>query len=80
MTIKSEIEGDIFEFPDFENELGPTFSPGDATTNWFVVFNDPDKCTDLCGEDDILNSLFGSDPDAVVDIIFAKDLDEIFGL
>ena len=74
MTIKSSIEGNIFEFPDFDfpgDELGPLFSPGDATTNWFVVFNDPGACTAPCGEDDILASIFGGNDDVMVDILFA---------
>jgi hypothetical protein len=28
--------------------------PGDAVTAWWVVFNDPENCTDgMCGEDDV---------------------------
>lgn len=27
--------------------------PGDAHTLWFVVFNQPQNCSDTCGEDDI---------------------------
>lgn len=27
--------------------------PGDAHTLWFVVFNNPEECSDPCGEDDI---------------------------
>jgi len=35
---------------------GEHWSPGDATTVWFVVFNHPENCTDgACGEDDVIN-------------------------
>jgi hypothetical protein len=72
MTIKSSIEGDTFEFPDFVNPVGE-FMPGDAVTNWFVVFNNPGNCSDgTCGEDDIIASVFGGDPlDVKVDALFA---------
>lgn len=72
MTIKSSIEGLAFAFPNFEDPVGE-FMSGDATTNWFVVFNNPGNCSDgECGEDDILASAFGGDPnDVKVDVIFA---------
>lgn len=79
MRISSSVEGNLFEFPDFEfpgDELGPLFSPGDATTNWFVVFNNPGDCFSTpCGENDIINSVFegviDDTKDAQVDILFA---------
>lgn len=72
MTIKSSIEGDLFVFPNFVDPVGE-FMSGDATTNWFVVFNNPGNCSDgECGEDDIIASAFFGDPnDVKVDVIFA---------
>ncbi len=71
MTIKSSVEGELFVIggPGLN---GNFFLPGDATTNWWVVFNNPSKCVGGCGEDDVLNSLGGGPaPDAEVDVIFA---------
>ena len=72
MTIKSSIEGDTFEFPNFVDPVGE-FMPGDAVTNWFVVFNNPGNCSDgVCGENDIIDSAFGGDTnDVKVDVLFA---------
>ncbi len=70
MSIKSSVEGELV---DFGVLLGEDFTPGDATTNWFIIFNNPGNCSDgICGEDDILDNLFGGDPNNVmVDVIFA---------
>lgn len=32
---------------------GAGLEPGDVHTLWWVVFNNPDECSDPCGEDDI---------------------------
>ncbi len=71
MTIKSSIEGELFVIggPGLN---GNFFNPGDATTNWWVIFNEPGNCVGGCGEDDVLNSLGGGPLlDAEVDVIFA---------
>jgi hypothetical protein len=70
MTIRSSVEGELTEFGAL---LGEDFTPGDATTNWWVVFNHPGNCSDgVCGEDDVLDALLGGDPNNVlVDILFA---------
>lgn len=70
MTIKSSVEGELM---DFGVPLGEEFTPGDATTNWWIIFNNPLNCSDvICGEDDVLDNLFGGDPnDVMVDVIFA---------
>jgi hypothetical protein len=43
--------------------LGESWEVGDATTNWFVVFNNPGECTDSCGEDDIIDGHPISEPE-----------------
>jgi hypothetical protein len=70
MTVKSSVEG---ELTDFGALLGEDFTPGDATTNWWIVFNNPGNCSSgVCGEDDVLDNLFGGDPNNVmVDVLFA---------
>ena len=73
MTIKSSVEGGMIEFPPIANVFDGVFMPGDAATNWFIVFNNPGNCSGgECGENDILDSLVGGDPNNVmVDVIFA---------
>jgi hypothetical protein len=70
MTMESSVEGELTEFGQL---LGEDFTPGDATTIWWIIFNNPENCTDsMCGEDDVLAGLIGGDPNKVmVDAIFA---------
>lgn len=71
MTIKSSVEGDILDLVSQEF-LGQLFTPGDATTNWFVVFNNPGNCVGDCDDGDVLDALLFGDPNNVmVDVIFA---------
>ncbi len=50
MNIKTAIGG---ELDDFGVLQGVDWESGDATTVWFVVFNDPSGCVDGCGGDDV---------------------------
>lgn len=55
----SEVEGAWSRLVRYENGVGATvhssgLPPGDVVTVWWVIFNDPSKCSDdACGEDDI---------------------------
>ncbi len=49
------------ELDDFGVLQGVDWERGDATTVWFIVFNDPDGCIDGCGEDEVLDFFFGGD-------------------
>lgn len=40
-------------------------SPGDAVTLWGIIFNNPDACSDTCGEDDLLPFNEDADPDVM---------------
>lgn len=62
MNISTAVSG---ELDDFGIPLGVDWEVGDATTVWFVVFNDPDGCIDGCGEDDVLDVFFGDNRAAV---------------
>ena len=57
MSISTTVGGELFDLP-FNGppspSLGVSWELGDATTNWFVVFSNPDGCTDPCGEDDVI--------------------------
>lgn len=76
MTIKSAVEGELIEFG---VPQGEEFSQGDATTNWWVVFNNPENCRHpmpnlgaMCGEGDVMNAVLGGDPnDVKADVLFA---------
>ena len=57
MNIETAVGG---ELEDFGTTLGVDWETGDATTVWFVVFNDPGGCVDGCGEDDVLDFFFGA--------------------
>ncbi len=57
MNIKTGVSGELF---DFDTPLGVDWKVGDATTVWFVVFNDPGACEDGCGEDEVLAAIFGN--------------------
>ena len=57
MTMSTTVGGVKFDLPFSpppDPGLGEDWEVGDATTNWFVVFNTPDGCTDPCGEDDVI--------------------------
>lgn len=70
MRINSSPEGELLDFESgvFLEEF---YARGDATTNWWVIFNNPENCTAPCGADDIFSSLGGDLLDIQVDIIFA---------
>lgn len=58
MRMITTVGGDMYDLP-FNGPPGPSvgesWTVGDATTNWFVVFNHPENCTDgACGEDDVI--------------------------
>lgn len=57
MRISTGVSG---ELEDFGTPLGVDWTPGDATTVWFIVFNDPGGCIDGCGEDDVLDAIIGA--------------------
>lgn len=56
MTMSTTVGGQLFVLPD-GIPLPVDWEVGDASTNWFVVFNHPDQCTDPCGEDDVIAGL-----------------------
>lgn len=58
MNLWTSIEGAL---EDFGVLVGEDWTSGDATTVWFVVFNDPGGCIDGCGEDDVLDLFLGAD-------------------
>lgn len=47
------------ELEAFGTPLGVDWMSGDATTVWIVVFNDPGNCVGGCGEDDVIDAIFG---------------------
>jgi hypothetical protein len=67
--VSTTVGGQLFDLVD--GPLGVDWEVGDATTAWFVVFNDPDKCTDACGEDDVLAAASGADNGSEVGVHFA---------
>lgn len=60
MTMSTTVGGQLFQLPQ-GTPLEADWEVGDATTNWFVVFSNPDGCTDPCGEDDVFAG--ATDPD-----------------
>lgn len=53
MTIHTKVGGEIWNIgPD--EFLGINWKPKNATTNWWLVFNDPSRCTAPCDRDDVL--------------------------
>ena len=57
MQITTTVQGDMYDLPLYGPpgpSVGESWTVGDATTNWFVVFNNPENCTDPCGEDDVI--------------------------
>ncbi len=73
MNIRSSVEGELFDL--FAGPLGVDFMPGDATTNWFIVFNMPANCitagSTMCGEEDVIDAATGGADLAKVGVIFA---------
>lgn len=69
MTIHTSVGGQLFDLP-AGTPLAANWEVGDATTNWFVVFNNPGGCTDPCGEDDIIRGIPDGGP-AQVSVHFA---------
>lgn len=58
MNIKTAIGGELDELG---VPQGVDWESGDATTVWFVVFNDPSGCDGGCGADDV-DAIFGDNP------------------
>lgn len=56
MTMSTTVGGQMFVLP-LGTPLDVDWEVGDATTNWFVVFNNPGACTEPCGEDDVIAGL-----------------------
>lgn len=72
MSIRSSVGGELMDL--FAGPLGPHFMPGDAVTNWFVIFNKPGECISAggaCGEADVRDALTGGPNLAMVDVGFA---------
>ena len=71
MRMSTTVDGQLFDL--FAGPLPNTnWDVGDATTNWFVVFNNPDACTAPgCGEDDVQNAATGANNDPEVGVHFA---------
>ena len=48
MRFSTTVGGELFDL--FAGPLNVNWEVGDATTNWFVVFNNPEACSDgVCG-------------------------------
>lgn len=70
MRVSTTVGGQLFDL--FAGPLGVDWEVGDATTNWFVVFNAPGECTDgACGEDDVQAAATGANNDPEVGVHFA---------
>ena len=73
MSMQSSVEGELVDL--FAGPLGPHFMPGDAVTNWFVIFNKPGKCIVAfsCGETDVQIAMAsgGADNAPMIDAGFA---------
>ncbi len=70
MRVSTSVGGQLIALG-VEEPLDAEWEVGDAVTNWFVVFNNPEACIDGCGEDDVLGSLFGPSNFAGVGVHFA---------
>jgi hypothetical protein len=53
LKVTTQVSGQLDNFGDL---LGVDWTTGDASTVWFVVFNNPDECDDGCGEDEVLKA------------------------
>jgi hypothetical protein len=70
MRVRTTVGRELFDL--FDGALGEDWEVGDATTAWFVVFNDPDKCSDgVCGENDVQDAAIGEDNGSEVGVHFA---------
>jgi hypothetical protein len=70
MQVSTTVGGELFDL--FAGPLGVDWEVGDATTNWFIVFNAPDECTGgVCGEDDVLAAATGANNDPEIGVHFA---------
>ncbi len=70
MRASTTVGGELFDL--FAGPLGVDWEVGDATTNWFVVFNNPDACSAPgCGEDDVQDAATGANNDPGVGVHFA---------
>jgi hypothetical protein len=71
MRMSTTVGGQLFDL--FAGPLaGTSWDVGDATTNWFVVFNNPDACSAPgCGEDDVQDAATGVNNDPGVGVHFA---------
>ncbi len=68
VAIETKVDGALF---DLGTPLGGEWKVGDATTMWFVTWNNPDGCTDGCGEDEILAFFDTGDNPAGVGVHYA---------
>jgi hypothetical protein len=67
--VRTTVGGELFDL--FAGPLGVDWEVGDATTAWYVVFNEPGECTGgVCGEDDVQAAALG-DNDPEVGVHFA---------
>lgn len=58
MRMSTTVGGQLFDLPFDTSGLDASWEVGDASTNWFVLFNYPGYCTDPCGEDDVIAAIF----------------------
>jgi hypothetical protein len=74
-VIETHVGGDMFELdidpPDVEVvPQGTKWKVGDATTMWWVIWNNPEGCEDGCGPDDLARSLVdGNDLSGTVGVL-----------
>ncbi len=69
LKVATQVGGQLDVFGELQ---GVDWTGGDATTMWFVVFNNPDACVDGCGEDEVLNAAQGINNDARVGVHFGN--------
>ncbi len=69
MNVSTPVGGELVDL--FDGPLGVDWEVGDATTNWWVVFNNPDACTaGACDEDDV-RAFFAGNDDPKIGVHFA---------
>jgi len=76
MTMYTRVGGEFWNFGN-DSFLGPQWKPGDAVTNWWAVFNNPEYCTVPCGRDDLFAGGLRIDLD---DHPFFDEIDGTVGL
>ena len=69
MTISTPVGGELVDL--FAGPLGVDWEVGDATTNWWVIFNEPGECTDAACDEDDVRAFVGGNDDPKIGVHFA---------